>query len=552
MSALRWLALLLLIASVAPGAVNSRTSVQVRSKCAPSLAASKWTTTYYVDSAAGSDAANGLTTGTAWQTIAKVVAVVGSSDNIRIRLKCGSSWREMLQCNGAVRVDSYSTGARPILDGADVIASGWSKTGGQTFVYQLAKTGLSTAANNVAIWEDGVRLVRATSIANCDATDGSFYCPLEAAMVLGGAYTMYVHATGGGNCASNGKTYEITARLWSCSVGSETAPGAEVYGIECRRGGHHNGPLEVGRNCYVSDCVVRFGEAHGIYIDSGTCANSRCYDIEFGFDFVANKGSSSDGFARFVSCTADINQSSPATYANNGFFAHGNTIVDMGYLNCVSAHHKVGFGFDEYNAGGTLLVKNCVATCPTSSGSGCKAYEIACETSPATLTVTMDHCSADMDGSFLYSFSGGAGQVTSLTKCSMLSRGTADVAIRSKLQTVNVDQCTFVGAGSSYGVAYIDTGTLTFNRSILTGYANPIQTFSGVTYTGNNNVEQGGSAWRYNGTVYVSYATWKTATSQDANTSTSDPLFASDPTITSCFAVQGGSPAVSRSAGCVP
>lgn len=81
--------------------------------------------TYYVDATAGSDANDGLTTGTPWQTMTKVAATSFSSGDI-IRLKRGETW--MLTPSGTkssgftmpssgITLTAYGTGDLPILDG---------------------------------------------------------------------------------------------------------------------------------------------------------------------------------------------------------------------------------------------------------------------------------------------------------------------------------------------------------------------------------------------------------------------------------------------------
>lgn len=73
-------------------------------------------TTYYVSNA-GSDAANGTTTGTSWQTLSKVNGFSFASGD-SILLKCGDSWNEQLKPPASNLIfASYSTGDRPIITG---------------------------------------------------------------------------------------------------------------------------------------------------------------------------------------------------------------------------------------------------------------------------------------------------------------------------------------------------------------------------------------------------------------------------------------------------
>ena len=88
--------------------------------------------TYYVDSSGGSDANNGISSGTAWQTIARInSAVLEPGDHVLF--KKGDIWREQLTvpASGAsgnpITFDAYSTGSNPVISGSDLV-TGWSTT----------------------------------------------------------------------------------------------------------------------------------------------------------------------------------------------------------------------------------------------------------------------------------------------------------------------------------------------------------------------------------------------------------------------------------------
>lgn len=71
---------------------------------------------YYIDNS-GSDANNGLSTGTAWQTIGKVNSFSFTSGD-SILFKSGVAWNEKLIINtGGVIISSYGTGNKPIITG---------------------------------------------------------------------------------------------------------------------------------------------------------------------------------------------------------------------------------------------------------------------------------------------------------------------------------------------------------------------------------------------------------------------------------------------------
>ncbi|MFD2328140.1 hypothetical protein ACFSR7_02690 [Cohnella sp. GCM10020058] len=85
-------------------------------------------TTYYVDSASGSDAAIGTSTGTAWKTLAKVNGVTFQPGD-KILFKRGGVWNGQLHPLGSgsagnpITIDAYGTGSRPLVNGGS-LASG--------------------------------------------------------------------------------------------------------------------------------------------------------------------------------------------------------------------------------------------------------------------------------------------------------------------------------------------------------------------------------------------------------------------------------------------
>lgn len=77
-------------------------------------------TNYFVSNT-GSNVANGLTAGTAWQTISKVNSSSFASGD-SIFFKCGDTWRERLNVpTSGLYFGSYITGAKPIITGLETI-----------------------------------------------------------------------------------------------------------------------------------------------------------------------------------------------------------------------------------------------------------------------------------------------------------------------------------------------------------------------------------------------------------------------------------------------
>jgi hypothetical protein len=99
-------------------------------------------TTYYVDSAGGSDTNDGLSPSTAWQHLSKVNATTFAPGDT-ILLKAGGSWSEQLfpKGNGAsgntIKIDKYGTGNKPAISfniAAARASGGELNSGGAVFL----------------------------------------------------------------------------------------------------------------------------------------------------------------------------------------------------------------------------------------------------------------------------------------------------------------------------------------------------------------------------------------------------------------------------------
>ena len=89
--------------------------------------------TYYVSNT-GSDAADGLTPATAWQTIAKVNSST-FTPGTTIRFKCNDTWREQLTVPSSgndphyITFTSYGEGAKPKILGSTEVTT-WTQSHG--------------------------------------------------------------------------------------------------------------------------------------------------------------------------------------------------------------------------------------------------------------------------------------------------------------------------------------------------------------------------------------------------------------------------------------
>lgn len=162
--------------------------------------------TYYVDATLGSDSNDG-SVGAPWKTAAKVNASTFSPGDT-VRFKAGEVWRETLlfPSSGSpgrpITIGKYGTGANPVFNGADVLVNAnFTNNSGAT--YQISHTAQDDFA---AVWESGVKLIRTSSLATCQATAGSSYYNATTKVI-------YVHsAAGDPNPATNGLVYEASKR----------------------------------------------------------------------------------------------------------------------------------------------------------------------------------------------------------------------------------------------------------------------------------------------------------------------------------------------------
>lgn len=118
---------------------------------------------YYVDSVGGLDSNDGLTPGTPWQTLSKV-RPVNFTPGDQLFLKSGSVFSEELFLDqggsaGAVaKISSYGAGAKPIIDGGNLLDRGIAVNGPYFYIENLeirnikkAAVDLYAVANNTTV-----------------------------------------------------------------------------------------------------------------------------------------------------------------------------------------------------------------------------------------------------------------------------------------------------------------------------------------------------------------------------------------------------------------
>jgi hypothetical protein len=117
------------------------------------IAASSWAATFYVDAAVGVDTNDGLSTATAWKTVAKVNGSTFAAGD-QILFKRGGVWNESLvpPSSGAsgnpIVFDAYGTGEAPTLTGyVGLPSASWTLDSGNIW-----KTSITSSSFNYVLF----------------------------------------------------------------------------------------------------------------------------------------------------------------------------------------------------------------------------------------------------------------------------------------------------------------------------------------------------------------------------------------------------------------
>ena len=130
-------------------------------------------TTYYADYANGNDADDG-SSGSPWKTIAGSIGQMSEGDTLYLRGDSSDYTTFFREKTITINVASVTihndTGHTPVLAGS-VAYTSWSKTAGQTNVYEATHTG----ANWGGCYNGATYLESVADVATCDSTTNSYY-----------------------------------------------------------------------------------------------------------------------------------------------------------------------------------------------------------------------------------------------------------------------------------------------------------------------------------------------------------------------------------------
>jgi hypothetical protein len=293
------------------------------------------TNTYYVDVARADNTGNGLTWATAKKGIRSAIDAANASGlPSRIAVKAGTYSRN----NGftpsgtgittAVPLYVYGVYGRVLTGNFDQLT--FTKTGGQTYVWQAARSLVNSAYNP----QLDKSYVGVASIAACDALPGSFYTD---------NVTFYAHAHTSGLVTSDNCVPSLSAN-GTIFIGNNDVMlrgfdfvGGNAGGVSFS-GGSTNA-------CIMDDCTVRF--AVGGNYSARTAQNGVVVlgcEIFAAFNSAANlntndgfniheDGASVKPFSLMVNCQGLNNGTLATSASNNGYTVHdGCQSIDIGGL----------------------------------------------------------------------------------------------------------------------------------------------------------------------------------------------------------------------------
>lgn len=290
----------------------------------------------YVDATSGDDADHGRAPDAPVQTLARAQGIaLAQGDGAIVWLKAGEEWRETLDLSTIAATVRYwgdvSTLGLPFVRGDDAISSGvWQdstdRADANTNVYSLAATDYDISTGQAAIpphvYEDGTIMTWAASLAICQSTPGSFYHDGSFSSVSG--VTVYIHPTGSGDPASNGREYSYSARDWCVRVGE----GGAIIGVKAANSAHDNGPINSSDTVTIDGCFAYGQPLHPILTGGGVQRNSIAWVDKIDgrhaggylFEFFNVEGGKS---GLWENCMAIA----PAGYLGDGFGGHTSAVL---------------------------------------------------------------------------------------------------------------------------------------------------------------------------------------------------------------------------------
>lgn len=383
---------------------------------------------YYVDSVNGSDA---NPPGLPYLTVAHLTTIDAAYPRPVWNFRYDSMWREQATMpRDNMTANGYGPGTNQPMLAADalIVNATFTQPRGPGTCWQITGTTAWTAGTTgrVNLYRNGSVMQRATSLANCDATQDRMFVSSDASATP----TIYVNPPGGVDPTTDGATYEYSSLLMGISA---MQSGPMIRNISARRNFNQTGSIECGIHCTVQGSTALDGNVHGMLIGEYSAVYDstvhNIYDpVEGGTLFICSTQAAAGGPCLFVRDHAIQDASVPATaFTNSAFYAHvasGTPFSEIRYDSCTSLGSPVSYD-------GLAVVMNVI----NSTGDG------AIAASSTTNNIS------------------GVSITTSAPKI---------VSASNVGTTTNIDLSTLIGTAASATGVFIESGNLSLTNSTVT------------------------------------------------------------------------------------
>ncbi len=416
-------------------------------------------TTYYVNGATGSDSNNGTSTATPFLTVGKGVSSLSGAQSLAVWGGSAATgqlqYREQatLTATGQALV-GYGAYQPDLTCKALITVGQWSNYSGS--IYQATVTTAATITGFLRVWENGTAFTMPASLVTLTAPG---YFIASNGSLSGTSFTVYVYATGGGNPASNGNTYEYNARNYG--VFSQYA--ATVSNIQTEGNFSNNGSFEVGGNSLATDITANDGIKHNSLMHGGSIYRN-----------LSSTNSYYNGSPKIASVLNDDSPSGqPGTWINFTYVENveGGGVCLYGHVNTSGNFGLVTITNPNCGTTGayTSGINGFVSTGMTITGGNVSGGIVM----GSTLSNLLSGTTVGGTISMPYSVPVEIASVTASCNC---TNGIVSIGA-SIAPSLNVHDSTFSNSRAFDGAIYVSTGTtLTAFTSQRNTFAAPVQT----------------------------------------------------------------------------
>lgn len=493
--------------------------------------------TFYVDSVSGSDSNTGASPAQAYQNITKLPSLTSGQT---VGLAAGSYWRQEARNTASNMIfASYGSGARPILDGSDIIPNATLvKTATFTNVYNTPSALTFLDGGNlgwISVFETGgpgdsatgSYLTEVASEALVDSTACSYFISgMVADSALPSSGTIFFHSCDNTSPITNGYTYEFSNRPTGLYMQgfNNTA-----IGIETRKSADNDGSLQCqtdGGACTFNNVLARLGGKHNAFAPCGSVVENSIFINAF-YPLNGNHLVIFDnaGSGKNSTISGNIFQQDQDVGGESAYLSHA------GSSSC-GAHNLSNNWYIAKNGSSLtgIAVQN-ASVVNSSSSFGSQLLSYINPQTPISINGDQSVSAATNNTPINITSGGGTLAISNSKFCSSSVMNGIIENNGGNGSTINLSNDLFylnapIGAStivaSPYSVAMIVNGVDmgTSNSSIF--YYNLFAT--GDTFSGNNNIYEAVTSptWQLNNTPKTTLAAWQAfVTPQDAASSQS-------------------------------